>query len=371
MLGVIAAAILWGCAYVLTKVVLVGASPLFVAFGRVALGSLVLLPTLRWTRQRLPDRGQWGHLAVLALTLGIAPFALTAWAQQHVNSSVASVLMAAVPLFTAPFAAVLLRERLRRSQFIGLGVGLVGVAVLAGLGSSSLMGTSMAGIAALLGAAACYGFGYTYIKRYLAALSPLQVAAGSQLIAAIGLAPLAVGDAAHHGVSFTPLAALCMVLLGVLSTGAAQLINYRNIARVGPTLASLAMYLIPLVGVLAGLLAFHEPVTARIPLGAVIILVSLAVTQYRPCAAGRHRLGDARPPDTAPATDPPAVQSLATHAPVQVTEVAVACVYPVLFDLGHGADRRIGPNAARPVRAAGTADVATGKAGVMVGASPR
>lgn len=282
MLGVVGVALLWGWSYVLTKVVLAGASPVFVAWGRVALGAAILLPVLRLRGLGLPRQPRtWGHLTVLALTLAVLPFGLTAWAQQQVSSALASVLMAAVPVFTAPFAALLLAERLRARQWAGLALGVGGVAVLAGLAGRDVTTSTLGGVAALTVAAASYGFGYTYIKRHLPTLAPLQVAGGSQLLAAVVLLPPALGSAAQ-GLHLGPLQLACLALLGVFCTGAAQLLNYRNIDRLGPTVASLATYLIPVVGITAGVLTLGEPITARLPIGAAIILLSVAIVHARP-----------------------------------------------------------------------------------------
>lgn len=282
MLGVVGVALLWGWSYVLTKVVLAGASPVFVAWGRVALGAAILLPVLRLRGLGLPRAPRaWGHLAVLALTLAVLPFGLTAWAQQQVSSALASVLMAAVPVFTAPFAALLLAERLRARQWAGLALGVGGVAVLAGLGGHDVTTSTLGGVAALTVAAASYGFGYTYIKRHLPTLAPLQVAGASQLLAAVVLLPPALGSTAA-GLHLGPLQLACLAGLGVFCTGAAQLLNYRNIDRLGPTVASLATYLIPVVGITAGVLTLGDPITARLPIGAAIILLSVAIVHARP-----------------------------------------------------------------------------------------
>jgi drug/metabolite transporter (DMT)-like permease len=161
------------------------------------------------------------------------------------------------------------------------------VVVLSGAGTVGVGLGLLSGVAALLVAKAAYGYGYIYIRRRLPAQSPVQVAACSQLAAAAMLTPaLATGrDPVTALAALTPLQGLCLILLGAVGTGAAQLLNYRNITALGPTTASLATYLIPPIGVAAGVLLLGEHLTTRLPLGAALILVGIYLARHRCPAA--------------------------------------------------------------------------------------
>jgi drug/metabolite transporter (DMT)-like permease len=230
-----------------------------------------------------PARLRLGHGAV-GFLLVVAPFWLTAWGQQRVPASVAAVVTATIPLFTFAFALTVLRQRPHRVAVTGLLVGAAGVVVLSGVGRASIGSAFVTGLVALLVAKASYGLGYVYIRRYLSTHPPVQVAAGSQLAAAAMLLPVLAGgrDPLVTFRAFTAGQALCLLVLGCVGTGAAQLLNYHNITRLGPTTASLATYLIPPIGLCAGVLFLGERLTASLPVGGVLILAGLYLIRRLP-----------------------------------------------------------------------------------------
>ncbi|WP_405136357.1 DMT family transporter [Nocardia sp. NBC_01388] len=288
MLGVVLASTMWGLSSVLMKVALPGVPPFGIAFIRVLLSGLVLMPAA-WVRSRgpgsvdvaAPGGRERMHLAVLAVTTVALPFCLTAWAQQHVDASLSAVLHATVPLWTTGFAVIMLGHRPGKRQIGAVAVGLLGVAVLAGLGSQDLTASSRCGCLAVLAASGCYGFGWTYMRRNLSHRKPLFIAAAIQSGAILVLLPLAVVTTDTSRVELTPTRIASLLALGLISTAGAELMNYRNIARLGPTTAALTAYLIPIVGVAAGIAVLGEPLTARLLVGAAIILGSVGLAMQR------------------------------------------------------------------------------------------
>src|SRR5262249_61280388 len=108
-------------------------------WARITLGALVLHLVLRSRGLRVPtDPVMLRHFATVTLFGNIIPFSLLAWGEQHITSALTAVLNASTPLFTALFAAIALRARLRPVQIAGLVVGVVGVAVAAGVGGARL-----------------------------------------------------------------------------------------------------------------------------------------------------------------------------------------------------------------------------------------
>jgi drug/metabolite transporter (DMT)-like permease len=306
LIRLLAVAFIWGWSFLFIKVAIEGAPPVFVAWGRVLLGASVLLPFLYAARERLPERRAWGHVLVQGALMNALPFTLIAWGEQHITSALASVLNAATPLFAAAFAALLLRERLRGPQLTGLALGLAGVAIVAGVGGSDLAASSVAGALAVVGAAASYGFGFPYARRFLPGLSAMQLAVGPCLAATALLAVPAATAAAREGLAPTPLRVLCLVLLGALGTGYALMLNYRTLRELGPTTASLVTYLIPIVGVAVGVLVLGEPFSLRLVLGGAVVVLAIALVQGR-------LLGPPRP--VAPAA--PAAGAAGAEVPVE------------------------------------------------------
>ncbi len=156
-----------------------------------------------------------------------------------------------------------------------------GVAILAGVGGHDLVGSSMAGVLATVVGTAGYGFGFAYARRFVQRLSPIQLSAGQLTAGCVALLPFAGYDLAIGSVHLSWLRVLCLVLLGALGTGYAYLLNYRTLQAEGATAASLVTYLIPVVGVAAGVLVLGEPFSYRLLLGAVVVGFGIALIQGR------------------------------------------------------------------------------------------
>jgi drug/metabolite transporter (DMT)-like permease len=284
---------IWGWSFLFIKVAVQGMTPATVAWARVTLGAGVILVLLRARRAKLPprsERAKWRHFVVLAITYNAVPFTLLAWAEQHISSALAAVLNASTPLFAAVLTAVLLGERLRSAQFAGLLLGFVGVAVAAGVGGDDVTGSSLWGELAVVGVSACYGFGFTYAQRHLADIPPVVTAGGQLLAAAVILSPVAAVTTVAQGLELTPTRALSILLLGVVGTGIAYEINYRSIAELGSTKASVVTYLVPVVAVAVGVVFLDEAFEAGLVVGGALTIVGIAMLHGRLLAA---RTGDA------------------------------------------------------------------------------
>jgi drug/metabolite transporter (DMT)-like permease len=277
-------AFIWGWSFLFIKVAVEGMTPATVAWARVALGAAVMLVVLRARRVALPrrsDRSSWRHLVVLAVTYNAVPFTLLAWGEQHISSALAAVLNASTPLFAALFTATLLGERLRSAQLAGLLLGFVGVAVAAGIGGDDFAGSSLWGELAVIALSACYGFSFTYAQRHLATISPV-VAAGGQLLAATAiLLPLAAITTAIDGIQLTPTRVISIALLGAVGTGIAYLLNYRSIAELGSTKASVVTYLIPVVAVAVGVVFLDEAFEPGLVFGGALTIAGIAMVHGR------------------------------------------------------------------------------------------
>jgi drug/metabolite transporter (DMT)-like permease len=270
-------AFIWGWSFLFIKVAVEGLTPTTVAWARIALGAAVLRLVLRHQGGRVPtDPVMVRHFAVVTLCGNIVPFTLLAWGEQHITSALTSVLNASTPLFTALFAALVLRERLRPVQLAGLGVGIVGVATAAGLGTADLQGSSRAGALAAVLAGAGYGLAFVYMRRNLVGIPPVVAAAGQLSAGAVLLFPVAAVTSALGGVALTPARVASIVLLGVLGTGYAYVLSYRVIAELGATTASLVTYIIPVVAVVVGIVVLDEPFEWALVAGGLLTAVGIA-----------------------------------------------------------------------------------------------
>jgi drug/metabolite transporter (DMT)-like permease len=262
---------LWGIPYLFIKVAVDdGVPPAFLAFVRVALGAAVLMP-LAWRAGALGalrGRGRW--LALYAIFEIAVPFPLIAAGEQHVASSLAAIIIAAVPLFVALLA---LRfdpaERATGSRLVGLIMGLVGVVALVGIDVAGRSG-ELLGAGAILLAAVGYAAGPMVFKRKLADLDPRAAMGASLVIAAVALAPLAAVDPPTVAPSAQALVAL--VVLGVFCTAAAFVFFGALIAEVGPGRALVITYVAPVVAVALGVTVLGERPGAGAVAGLLLIL---------------------------------------------------------------------------------------------------
>ncbi|THF67006.1 DMT family transporter [Pseudothauera nasutitermitis] len=268
-------AALWGAAFLFIRVAVPAFGPFALIELRVGLAALVLLPFLAMAGGLAELWRRAGVLIVLGLGSSALPFVLYAYATLTVTAGFASVVNATTPLFTALVAWLWLRDRLRRGALLGLCVGVFGVGVLVwdklaltGLGSAPA-------ILACLGAALSYGVSASFTKRYLAGVAPLVAATGSQFYAALILAPLAV--AYWPAEPPPPGSWVAAVLLAVFSTGAAFVLFFRLVERVGPQRAVTVTLLIPIFGMLWGALFIGERITLPMLAGSAVILLGTAL----------------------------------------------------------------------------------------------
>ena len=282
-------AFIWGWSFLFIKVAVEGLSPPTVAFGRVGLGAAVLLAVLGVQGRGLPrDRQLWRRFAIAALFGNVLPFTLLAWGEQRITSGLTAVLNASTPLFTAIAAAVYLGDRLKRRQVAGLLLGFVGVAVAAGFGGRDLADSSILGSLAAVGAGALYGIAFAYMRGNLTAIRPIVAAAGQLVVATVMLAPFAVATSISSGVDLTWRRGLALAALGIVGTGLAYIINYRVLADLGATKASLVTYVIPVVAVAVGVVVLSEPFELRLIAGGVLIaggIMLVHARRFRPVAA--------------------------------------------------------------------------------------
>jgi len=283
--GLIAAlALIWGSGFFWIRLSLDGFSPVQLTFARLALGALVLAIVVTARRLRWP-RGKrvWGHLTVAALISNAIPYGLFAYAEQSVPSSLAGSLNATTPLWTAVIAFCVGADRpMGARRIVGLLVGFAGAVVLLSPWNSDHPGT-VPGTLACIGASISYGLSYVYQARYLTnrGLSPLVLAAGQLAASTVILAiPLAIaGDQSIH---LTVVPVMALLILGVLGTGLAYVINFALIASEGATGASVVTYLVPVTAALLGVAILGEPWTLLSAAGLVAILAGVYMARRRP-----------------------------------------------------------------------------------------
>lgn len=286
--GLIAAlTLLWGSGFFWIALALDGFTPVQLTFARLALGAAVLVPIVFVRRLPRPTGlPMWGHLTVSALIANAIPYTIFAVVEQTVSSGLAGVINATTPLWTLLLAvATRSDDRISPRRAGGVALGFLGVLVVFEPWNAATSGTA-GGVLACIGAAASYGLAYIYQARFLTnrGLSPLTLTAAQLVIASAILAitlPFAGGITANP----SRLALAAVVILGVLGTGLALVINFALIATEGPTATSVVTYLLPAVALTLGILILNEPARWTLPIGAALILTGVALARARRTAA--------------------------------------------------------------------------------------
>jgi drug/metabolite transporter (DMT)-like permease len=278
---------LWGIPYLLIKVAVEdGVPPAFVAWVRVVLGAIVLVG-LAWRAGVLRGlRGRVRWLGAFAMAEIVVPFPLIAMGEQHVDSSLAAILIATAPLFVALLALRFdVTERAGGRRLAGLLIGLVGVTALVGVDvagrTDELIGATM-----ILIAAFCYAIGPMILKRRLADLDPRASMGASLVLGAVLLAPAAALDPPTAWPA--PSATFALLGLGLLCTAAALVFFGALIAEVGAGRALVVTYVNPVVAVVLGMAILGERLGAGAIAGLVLILVgSWLSTRRGPAVAAQ------------------------------------------------------------------------------------
>lgn len=279
---------IWGASYLFIKIGIRDLSPALVAWGRIALAAAVLVPLAARSGALAAARGNGAGWLMLVGAIQVAiPFVLISAAEQEISSGLAGILVASAPLFTALLAIRLdAEEQSRGLRLVGIGLGLGGVAILLGvdLGGST---AELLGGAAVLLAGLGYAIGGFLVKRRLAQVPPIGIAAWVMVASTVMLIPPAAATLPDAAPGLGPLAAVAV--LGVLGTGVAFAIFYELMSRVGPARTFIVTYLAPGFAVVYGAVFLDEVVTIATLAGLGAILAGSYLA-----AEGRLGLGGRR-----------------------------------------------------------------------------
>jgi drug/metabolite transporter (DMT)-like permease len=176
--------------------------------------------------------------------------------------------------------AVLPTERATTRKAIGLAVGFVGVLVVIGPWHAST--GSLPGQLASVGGAISYAIGFVYVRKYLSprAVAPMALAA-AQLVAALALQALVTPFLQWHAPHFTGHVTASIIILGIVSTGLANVLYFRLIGDIGATTTSAVNYVVPVFAVLAGVTLLGESITWNLLVGGLVVLIGVAYAENR------------------------------------------------------------------------------------------
>ena len=287
-------ALIWGASFMLIKIADRQLAPATLILARISSATLLLAvvaPLRLGVERTLAElRAGWRWLAVVGLVNTALPFWLLSWSETRIDSGLASILQAAVPMFSALLAFGFFREsRVVGARLAGLVVGFVGVALLVG---AQPQGKLLAAFAVVV-VAFCYATGQLLAGRHLRRTPPLVVALGSTAVSTLAALPAGIVQAPTgmwHGETIA-----AILVLGLVGTAVAYLLFFALIQQAGPVYAGLVTYLVPPIALAYGAIFLGERFGAYAFVGLVLILggVALATGSVR-LAALRARRAEAR-----------------------------------------------------------------------------
>ncbi len=272
-------AAMWGASYLFIKVAVEDIPPAAMTELRVLIAGVLLalyLVLRTGARRAVGDlRAAWRPCVVLGVINAALPMALVAWGETHIDSSIAGIAQATVPIFVFLLAARFLpHEPVGALRIAGVALGFVGVAILAGFDTQGGW-WAVAGTLAVVLSSLSYASGGVYGQLQVHDIAGPVLASGSMLAAAIALLPLTVADPPTQIPGTSALAGLAALILA--PTFAGQLMLFRILRLFGSRKLSIVTYLMPAFAVVYGAVLLDEPVTAAMLAGFALILGGVAL----------------------------------------------------------------------------------------------
>jgi drug/metabolite transporter (DMT)-like permease len=261
---------MWGASYLFMRYAVPHLGPALMIELRVLIAGLALAAFVYAGGKGIDWRRHWrAWLFVGAIGLAL-PFALIAEALTVIDASTAAILNALSPLWATIFAAIWIRDPITPAKTAGILLCLAGTAVLVGWTPTPITHRELAAAAMSLVATALYGYTIVFTKVKLKGATPMATSAATLLFAALAMLPFTPLDRDLHAVP--ALAWWALAGLAVVSTTVAFIFYYRLIADVGPVKAITVTLLVPVFGMVWGVLLLGEPITAGRLAGCAIIL---------------------------------------------------------------------------------------------------
>lgn len=285
-LGLLAA--LWGGSFIFMRILAPVLGPLFTAMSRVTIAGMVLVVYFRLVGFDTGVARHWRRYALIGVVNSAIPFTLFAYAALHLPASYSAILNATSPFFVLLLSALSFDERLTFARSMGLLLGLAGVGLVSGAGPATVDADFLLATCAGIAAACCYAVNGIYIRQRASDLAPRAIAGWSQLFAGVALLPAVLLAPLPPAAAFTPTILANIAAFALLCSALAYLLYFRLIADVGPARAMTVTFLLPLFGMLWGVLILGETVTGPMLAGCALVLAGTGLV-LRPASVQRKR----------------------------------------------------------------------------------
>ncbi|MEC1604578.1 DMT family transporter [Bacillus halotolerans] len=264
---------LFGASFLFIKIASPSLGPLFLIESRVGIAAISLIIFARLLKQKIEIKYKWKELMILGAINAAIPFVLIAYAELNISASLAAIINSTTPLFSVIISILWLKEGKNMRTFLGIIMGCIGVGILVGWSPIQLNVKVILSIVAISLAALFYGIGGVYSKRVFQDMKSFDLAIGQQLGASIVLLPFALLDMPNKlpsiGVTISVLG------LAIFSTSVAYLLYFYLIKNIGPTKTVSVTLLVPIFGIIWGVLFLDERTTLSTYIGLSVVLMSI------------------------------------------------------------------------------------------------
>jgi drug/metabolite transporter (DMT)-like permease len=274
---------IWSSSFLWIKIAVQEVGPITLVAFRVLFGLLFTLIVILFQRTPLPRTfKEWFPILLLGISNVAIPFFLISWGEQSIDSAVAAILDATVPLFTIIIAHLALHDdKMTVPKVLGLLIGFAGVIVLMSKDIGTTIGPIL-GQAAVVLACVFYAGSSVFARKSTENTSGILRSAGPLIssTAVMWLATFAIERPLK--IPQLPITWIALLWLGVLGSGFAFILNYYLIHEIGPTRTTMVTYLFPLGGVLLGVTFLGEHLSWQLLAGGALVIASLAVANWQP-----------------------------------------------------------------------------------------
>ena len=268
-------AAIWGASFIFFRIIAPVLGAIWTAELRTLIAGVALLGFALVSRAKLEIRERWKWYFVVGILNSGIPFALIAFAELHLSASLAAILNATSPLWSALIGAVFFREAFNTKKGTGLILGIAGVIVLVGWSPLEPSLETILSVAAMLAATLCYGIAANLAKRNLKGAPALGSSVGSQFASSLALLVFMPFDLPRASPNLTVV--LSLLALAVLCTAVAYILYFRLISDLGATKALTVTFLVPIFGTLWSMIFLHEPLGLEKILACAIILAGASL----------------------------------------------------------------------------------------------
>jgi drug/metabolite transporter (DMT)-like permease len=284
--------LIWGSSFMLIRIGVEAIHPLHLVLIRVGVAAIFLGITIVALRRKLPkDWRTWGAIALVGIGNNALPFTLIAWGEQTIESGLASVLQSTAALFGLVVAHFAFKdERITPQKVVGLIMGFLGIVVLASRNwqDGEIITGGLMGQLAIVGASVCYATFTTLSRKIIQAdIAPVVLAAIAMMSATffeagiIFVGSLVADTPLHTPVDLAPDVLLAVLALGFVNTYLAYLLFYNIVRVLGVARATMVTYVVPVVGLLLGIIFLNELLDVYIVVGATMIFMGIGVVNLR------------------------------------------------------------------------------------------